>query len=246
MRDLTIFDFNGRTVRNVMVDGEPWFVGKDVCGILDLGSHRERLSRLPDDERHGVTICDSIGRSQEAICINEPGVFRLITQSTKPEAEKFKHWLFHEVLPSIRKTGSYHLGKVLDPDEVKRNLEMVREARLTYGKLSAQALWEALGLPDIGGDKRDGAHRPDDQLSGQLADFIEEVTEQDPASRVTARDLYMLYRAWASAANVPIMTEAMFGIMMRKSGVRKEMGRVRVYCGIRIKHQARQALDSDK
>lgn len=113
------FDFEGVPVRDVLVSGVPWFVGKDVCGILGIVDHKQALSSIPDDERgwyiipppsygDGVGNTDPLGRNaQEMICVNEPGLYRLIFKSRKPEAERFKKWVFHEVLPAIRATGTY-------------------------------------------------------------------------------------------------------------------------------------------
>lgn len=111
MTAITPFSFEGQEVRSITAeDGQPWFVGKDVCGALGHGNHKQALSRLPDDERCGVQIVDPIGRPQTVTVINEPGVYRLIMTSRVPAAERFKHWLFHEVLPAIRKTGRYQMS----------------------------------------------------------------------------------------------------------------------------------------
>lgn len=106
-------------MRDVLVSGEPWFVGKDVCAILGIVDHKQALSSIPDDERGWYSIpppsyadgggnADPLARNaQEMICVNEPGLYRLIFKSRKPEAERFKKWVFHEVLPAIRATGSF-------------------------------------------------------------------------------------------------------------------------------------------
>ena len=104
---IQIFNFEGTPVRDVLINGEPWFVGVDVCRCLDISNHSDALGSLPDDERDGVGITDPMGRGQTAICINEPGLYRLIFKSRKPEAERFKTWVVREVLPQIRRTGRY-------------------------------------------------------------------------------------------------------------------------------------------
>ena len=108
MKELSIFqhpDFG--PVRNVVIKGEPWFMGKDVCQVLGIANHRDALGRLDDVERCGVGITDPLGRQQEATFINESGLYSLIMQSRKPEAKAFKKWVTSEVLPSIRKYGYY-------------------------------------------------------------------------------------------------------------------------------------------
>src|SRR5262249_26102478 len=98
----TIFDYQSSQVRVIMRDGIPWFVAKDVCTVLDIANYRDAARKLDEDER-GVVITDTLGGSQSMICINEPGLYRLIFQSRKAEAKAFSRWVTHEVLPSIRK-----------------------------------------------------------------------------------------------------------------------------------------------
>lgn len=101
------FQFDGRGVRIIEKDGEPWFVAADVCTVLSIGNSRDAVARLDDDEKDDVGITDTIGRGQTATAINESGLYSLILTSRKPEAKPFKKWVTSEVLPSIRKTGSY-------------------------------------------------------------------------------------------------------------------------------------------
>ena len=101
-----VFEYNGNQVRTIIKDGEPWFVAKDVCDVLEINHHRDAVSRLDDDER-GSVIVDTPGGSQAMAAVNEPGLYGLILGSRKPEAKMFKRWITHEVLPSIRKHGLY-------------------------------------------------------------------------------------------------------------------------------------------
>lgn len=93
-------------VRVVMVDEDPWFVGKDICESLGLTNSRMSINRLDDDEK-GVSSIDTLGGTQQIQVVSESGLYSLISSSRKPEAREFKRWVNHEVLPSIRKTGSY-------------------------------------------------------------------------------------------------------------------------------------------
>ena len=92
-----------------MIDNEPWFVGKDVAEALGYKNVRDSLARHidSDDKRDGVVIHDSMGREQKPIIINESGLYSLILSSKLPNAKKFKRWVTSEVLPTLRKTGSY-------------------------------------------------------------------------------------------------------------------------------------------
>ena len=96
-------------VRTLTIDGEPWFVGKDIAEVLGYSNSRKALADHVDDEdkMDGVTIRDSIGREQKPIFINESGLYSLILSSRLPGAKAFKRWITSEVLPTIRKTGGY-------------------------------------------------------------------------------------------------------------------------------------------
>lgn len=108
---LVPFDFEGRQVRVVTDEhGEPWFVAADVLNTLTLD--RKALERLDDDEK-GVSSVHTPGGLQEMTTVNEPGLFGLVLGSRKSEAKRFKRWVTHEVLPAIRKTGSYAVPSAL-------------------------------------------------------------------------------------------------------------------------------------
>ena len=97
-------------VRVVMIDGEPWFVAADVCRILEIGNPSQALTRLDDDEKNTLILNEGNRGNPNVNVVNEPGLYRLIFASRKPEAKKFQRWIYHEVLPSIRKSGSYSLN----------------------------------------------------------------------------------------------------------------------------------------
>lgn len=109
MSDLVPFDYSGRQVRTVQVDGEPWFVAADVCAALDIANPRQAVSYLDADEvaLAPVTTNDGSGRTLTANIVNESGLYSMIFRSRKAEAKAFKRWVTHEVLPSIRKNGGY-------------------------------------------------------------------------------------------------------------------------------------------
>ncbi len=107
MNQIVAFNFESHHVRVAMgTDMEPWFVASDVCAALTIGNSRMALDRLDDDEK-GVSSIDTLGGKQDMAVVNESGLYSLILGSRKPEAKRFKRWVTHEVLPSIRKTGSY-------------------------------------------------------------------------------------------------------------------------------------------
>ncbi len=98
--------YKDNPVRIIEKDNEPWFVAKDVCSILEISRHQDSTRYLDEDEK-GVCLVDTPSGKQEMTVINEPGLYRLIFKSRKKEAEAFKRWVCHEVLPSIRKNGAY-------------------------------------------------------------------------------------------------------------------------------------------
>lgn len=111
MNEMQVFNYKSSQVRSVEINNEPWFVLKDVCAVLDLGSAHKVSERLDEDERNHIPLTDSLGRKQETTIINESGLYNVILRSDKPEAKPFRKWVTSEVLPSIRKTGGYALPK---------------------------------------------------------------------------------------------------------------------------------------
>lgn len=106
------FDFKGASLRTLTdEEGEPWFVLKDCMSILDLGNPTETVKMFDKDEFSTTEVIDSIGRRQQTYIISEPGLYRLVMKSRKPEAKEFQRWVTHEVLPSIRKHGGYMVGQ---------------------------------------------------------------------------------------------------------------------------------------
>lgn len=115
MSDLQIFNNEEfGQVRTLVIDGEPWFVGKDVAEILGYSNTRKALADHVDEEDKGVTKCDTLGGVQDLTVINESGLYGLILSSKMPNAKKFKHWVTSEVLPAIRKHGIYATDNVID------------------------------------------------------------------------------------------------------------------------------------
>lgn len=104
---MQVFEYESdREFRTLEIDGEPWFVLSDVCRALDIRNVSDAAARLDPDEK-GVAQTDTLGGRQNVRIINESGLFSLILRSDKPEAKRFKKWVTSEVLPSIRRTGTY-------------------------------------------------------------------------------------------------------------------------------------------
>jgi prophage antirepressor-like protein len=99
--------FDGQHLRIIEQNSETWFVAKDVCSILEIKNPTDALKRLDEDERSRFNL----GRQGNANVVNEFGLYNLVLGSRKPEAKQFKRWITHDVIPSIRKTGSYQQPK---------------------------------------------------------------------------------------------------------------------------------------
>ena len=105
MSNIIPFNYKSQQIRLIQDElGEPWWIAKDVCDILELTNVAMAVKGLDDDEK-GVSKVYTPGGEQELLTVNEPGLYTLIIRSNKPDAKKFKRWITHEVLPSIRKTG---------------------------------------------------------------------------------------------------------------------------------------------
>lgn len=120
MTDIQVYTHNELgSIRVLDIDGEPWFVGKDITTALGYSNSRDAISKRVDveDKKSGVAIHDSMGRNQNVVAINESGMYSLILSSKLPSAKKFKRWVTSEVLPAIRKIGIYSVAGVLTPSD---------------------------------------------------------------------------------------------------------------------------------
>ena len=124
MNELQVFNFEKNQVRTVLINDEPYFVGKDVATILGYSNPRDALSKHVDEEDKGVANYDTPGGKQNLTVISESGVYALVFGSKLPGAKKFKRWVTKEVLPTIRKTGGYKV-----PDNPTDALKLMFEAQ---------------------------------------------------------------------------------------------------------------------
>lgn len=134
-----IFNFNGQQVRTVMVEDEPYFVGKDVATILGYVRTADAIRKHVDSEDKGVANLETPSGKQDLIIINEPGLYSLIISSKLPQAKEFKRWVIAEVLPSIRKHGMYATDELLDnPDIAIAVFQRLKEEREQRKALEVQ------------------------------------------------------------------------------------------------------------
>lgn len=124
-------------VRTVTIDGEPWFVGKDVAEVLGYNDTDKAIRNHVDDEDKLTRQFGGSGQSRNMTIINESGLYSLILSSKLPSAKKFKHWVTREVLPSIRKTGAYRNSQLLSAESaggVARLITVIRSTMKSNGQ----------------------------------------------------------------------------------------------------------------
>ena len=143
MYGLQVFSYEENEVRTVKKGSDILWILKDVCGILGIEKYRDAAARLDDDEREPVLV-DTLGGRQEMIAVTESGLYSIILLSRKPEAKKFKRWVTHEVLPTIRKHGAYVTPAKLeelmnDPDSWIKVLTALKEERTDKERLQLEA-----------------------------------------------------------------------------------------------------------
>ena len=147
MGDLKVFAYGEQQVRTVLVDDAPWWVLADVCKALGLPTSSRVAERLDEDEKMTLNLAQGHsgqrGGAQRLIVVNESGLYAVILRSDKPEAKKFKRWVTHEVLPSIRQTGAYAApaSAPVDPVPVAAPVapELPAEVRLKRAELLIRA-----------------------------------------------------------------------------------------------------------
>ncbi|MBT9173136.1 MAG: hypothetical protein DDT21_01526 [Syntrophomonadaceae bacterium] len=143
MSGLQVFSYEGNEVRTVQHCSETWWVLRDVCSVLEIDNSGNVAARLDEDEK-GVHTVDTLGGKQDLTVISESGLYSTILLSRKPEAKKFKRWVTHEVLPTIRKHGAYvtpaKLEEIMnDPDAWIKVLGALKEERAAKEKLQLEA-----------------------------------------------------------------------------------------------------------
>ena len=134
MSSIVPFAYGDQSIRVLNLNGEPWFVLADLTRVLGL--RQFRADRLDDALIQNHPILDSLGRTQLAAIVSEPGMYEVVIRSDKPEAAAFRRWITTKVLPSIRKTGSYSATPQLSEDQIVQQALAITAARVE--KLTAQ------------------------------------------------------------------------------------------------------------
>ncbi|NDY56647.1 hypothetical protein G3N56_07810 [Desulfovibrio sulfodismutans] len=248
------FYFDGHEVRTVLDErGEPWFVAKDVCRVLDLGNVTESARGLDEDERGFFRNPEQTpeGGNPNMLTISESGLYGLIFRSRKPEARAFRKWVTGTVLPAIRKTGRFMPGEsvvVELPRRVRAMRPHIRVAVLSgavqaakMGNLGSddiyfhlRTLFEIIAGPDQIEERLEGAQRAV-RWERHFEDWAEECIEKSKGSVVGAQDLYESFLGYCKAQlGVEGPSQRRFGSWLGQRFYREKKHNVR-YFGLRLR-----------
>jgi prophage antirepressor-like protein len=194
-----ILRFEDREVRMVAAESEPWWVAKDVCDALGLTDTSKSVEKLDEDEK-GTNTIRTPGGEQTMLCVNEAGLYTLILRSRKPEAKRFKRWVTHEVLPQIRKTGSFAPVPVDPILALASGVVQMREQQIVL-ETRVQAIEEKVNKP------KDRKHRRAPQtIRDECTETkwqIWEITKAPPGKIMAAA-----YKVYAERTGIEVIKTA--------------------------------------
>jgi len=220
MNAMQPFFFDGRQVRVVLGEkGEPWFVAKDVCGVLGFENHKDAARRLDEDER-GVATTDPLSRggSQQVTTVSESGLYALIFTSRKPEAKAFRRWVTGTVLPAVRRTGRFEMPRPDMPPlpaSLRRLPPAVRRTIL-HGAIQAANLGN-LGSTDVyfhygrmaellAAGTADRAHAGEAYMAvwadEQFRAWAGRCLRYNPGYRIQAKSLWRSFCQWSESESI--------------------------------------------
>jgi hypothetical protein len=199
MNDLVNFTYEGREVRTVIKDGELWWVSKDVAEALEYTWHRGLMNHVPEEWK-GVIPIDSLGGVQNMQCLSEQGLYFFLGRSDKPAALPFQKWIAGEVIPSIRKTGSYTMPGRENTCRPEFLLDAFKAGGISRGQFQAM-IGAPVPEPDPqyyrpgSGKKQDKAER-DEEIRQEVAAFVEKHLEFTKNWRDVLKecDMYALFK----------------------------------------------------
>jgi prophage antirepressor-like protein len=165
--NITPFTYGTSTVRTIIENGEPWFVLADLCKVLGLSSPTRVAERLAADGVSQAQVIDSMGRGQCATIVSESGMYEVVIRSDKPDAVAFRRWITTDVLPSIRKSGSYSTTPTLSGPEL-----------LAHAVIEAQAMIAAK-------DERIAELEPKAYVADKILDADGDYSVRDAAQALT-------------------------------------------------------------
>ncbi len=216
MPEITPFCFNDSMVRTLTIDGDPWFVAKDVCEVLGLQWKGSDTTGPLDEDERGSALLTTSGGPQEMVTVSESGLYALIFKSRKPQAKAFRRWVTHEVLPSIRKTGGYaqedskrktdifhHRGPVSGSGlDIRYTLDLTKIVlRPTQASLDLLQRLTGIDLGDLA--ERSARIRTGREPEDSVGAFLAEQLVEEIGARLRLSSLYASYRQWCAGVLSP-------------------------------------------
>lgn len=222
-QSLVPFEYGGIEIRTVMIDGEPWFVARDVCDVLGLKDVSMALSRLDEADTSQAGI-RSGGQSRQVRTINESGLYDMVIRSDKPEAKPFRRWITSEVLPTIRQTGSYGTTPAL-PDNRALALMVIAEAdRADQAERARLAAEEEFGVLMTVAKELAPAATAWERLAEAQGDYsvndAAKILKRDGGIDTGQKRLFQWLRAnkWINVDNTPYQRHVENGRLRLKAG----------------------------
>ena len=206
------FFFGTKEIRSVLIDGEPWFVAKDVCDVLDLENVTKAVESLDEDELTLLQVRAG-GQRREMNCVNESGLYALIFKSRKPQARAFRKWVTSEVLPALRKHGHYetpghrresrahifhHRGPVSRTGlDIRYTLDLTKIA-LNPEPHSLELVQRLTGvdLEDLTAELEARRALTEDRSAADIAAYCDECLEDAPGHSEGSTTLYRAFCRW--------------------------------------------------
>lgn len=228
LKAVQIFNFQGnQEIRATVIDGDPWFSAADVCRALGIVNSRDAVSRLPEKWKSGVGNTDGLQMSLQATLIKEPAVYKLAFQSRKSEAEAFTEWVAEEVLPAIRKTGSYIApGAHLPGIDQLVDLEAINQAIAGLNEYIVKLREYRRLSPPVSAQQM--------KAVDQLPSFIEECCVSETNATIQALSFYHAYKKWCEENTVSPVSNALFGKFVSCQYHRTRKTRGVFYYGVQL------------
>ena len=241
MSNLVSFAFEDNLVRSRLDEnGEPWFVAKDVCRVLEIANHRDAVAQLDEDEKDGVGISDAIGREQETTIISESGLYALVFRSRKPQAREFSRWVRKEVLPSLRRKGHYEMpgrsgSRPVDLNPAALRLRPALRERILGSAMQCARLMGASSMAEVESifcrccelvaSTPEQTLLPADKEAGLIRDFMRECCRNSKGAKTTAGAVYDHFRVWWNQrSKEPLPSQKRLGALLQERFVRHRRG----------------------
>lgn len=240
MTALDVFHHGSWELRTLLVDGEPWFVAGDVCAALGLANVSMALRSVDEDALSTAEVTDRLGRTQVVRTVSEPGLYELVFQSRRPEARQFRRWVTAEVLPTLRRTGTYTMAAP-PPAAMPSHAEALRGWADALDQVAVLEQHVAELAP---------AARFADTLAHAHGDWsvreAAQILDRDPSISTGERRLFATLKAigWIDRTNQPYQGQVNCGRLVCRLGHYRDdrTGELVAYSQVRVTAKGLRAL----